>query len=140
MLSSSRVYIQSKISFLPLFPIEIGPQGKHFGLPDSHYQPHSVLNNDYIAAIAELAKAYFAPRDSNIYRFPLPARLPNSLAGGRPSDLPIFAPESCTLEGLILEGSTTRLGNALYDWYVIYIYIYIYIIYSIIITYRNPAY
>lgn len=103
------------ISLWELSP-EIGPQGKHFGLPDSHYQPHSVLNNDYIAAIAELAKAYFAPRDSNIYRFSLPARLPNSLAGGRPSDLPIFAPESCTLEGLILEGSTTRLGNALYDW------------------------
>ena len=100
---------------------EIGPQGKHFGLPDSHYQPHSQLNNDFIAAIAELGKAYYgAPYNDgsslSSYRFALPARLPNILALGRPSDLSMFAPESFTLEGLALEGSTTRLGDALYDW------------------------
>lgn len=49
-----------------------------------------------------------------MYRFALPARLPNSFVKGRPSDTMKFAPKS--LEGLVLEGSMTRLGDALYDW------------------------
>ena len=104
------------VSLWELSP-EIGPQGKHFGLPDSHYQPHSKLNTDFISGIAELSKAYYgAPYCNSRYRFPLPARPPNILAQGRPSDLSTFAPESFTLEGLALEGSMTRLGDALYDW------------------------
>ena len=103
------------VSLWELSP-EIGPQGKHFGLPDSHYQPHSNLNSDFISAIAQLGKAYYGAPYNNIYRFALPARLPNSLVQGRPSDVSTFVPESFTLEDLVLEASMTRLGDALYDW------------------------
>lgn len=63
------------VSLWELSP-EIGPQGvsssnlslycsiiifvkKHFGLPDSHFEPHSQLNNDFISAISSLGKAYY---------------------------------------------------------------------------------
>lgn len=83
-------------------------------MPDSHFEPHSQLNNDFISAISSLGKAYYGAPYNNMYRFALPARLPNSFVKGRPSDTMKFAPKS--LEGLVLEGSMTRLGDALYDW------------------------
>lgn len=106
------------ISLWELSP-EVGPVERYLALPlPSNYHPHKELDDDIIAALSMLAKAYYGAPYVSQYGFALPARLAHSLRGPKkPRDYSkIFGAETSNVEGLVLEGSITRLVDALYDW------------------------